>query len=221
MNLELKSNIKLKMKSVGEVVKEVRSKKKLSQKQLEEKTKIKKEFIEALESSNWNELPEYPVVTGFVKNIAGALGLKEEKLTALLRRDYPPKNLRVNPKPEPREKFKWSPRLTFLSIVGILLLSVLIYLGISYFNFIRPPLLEVQEPIEGQLVAGDLLAVKGKTNPEAFIEVNNQPVLVEESGYFETEIEVSNDTNEVVVIAKSRSGKETRVARNIVTQLGE
>lgn len=220
-NLRVISYFNLKMKTAGEIIKQARVKKKLSRKQLEGKTKIKEGFIEALEKSSWNELPEYPVVTGFVKNIAGTLGLKEENLTALLRRDYPPKDLRVNPKPEPSEKFKWSPRLTFLTAIALLLLVVSIYLGISYLNFIKPPLLEVQEPIEGMMVSEKMLPVKGKTNSEAFLEVNNQPVLVEEDGYFETEIEVSTNTKEVVVVAKSRSGKETTVRRNIMVELSE
>lgn len=209
------------MKNIGEVVKEARLKRKLSRQQLESKTKIREEFIEALEKLDWDSLPEYPVVTGFVKNIAGTLGLKEENLTALLRRDYPPKNLSVNPKPEPKDTFKWSPRLTFLTVVGLLLITVSIYLGVSYLNFIKPPLLEVQEPVEGQLVSGQSLAVRGITNPEAFIEVNNQPVLIEDDGYFETEIEISAETREVVIVAKSRSGKETVVHRKIVPELSE
>lgn len=207
------------MKSAGEVIKETRLKKKLSREKLEAQTKIKKEFIEALEGSKWESLPEYPVVAGFVKSIAGALGLKEVNLTALLRRDYPPKSLRVNPKPELREKFKWGPKATFISATALVLLAVFIYLGISYMKFIEPPPLELSQPVDSQLVAESKLTVKGKTNPEAFIEVNNQPVLVDEDGSFETEIEISQATGEVVVYAKSRSGKETVIRRKIILVL--
>ena len=207
------------MKSIGEVIKEARLKKKLSREKLEVKTKIKKEFIEALENSRWDTLPDYPVVFGFVRSIADALGLKEANLVAFLRRDYPPKVLRVNPKPELREKFKWSPRLTFVTTIALVLLIVFVYLGVSYLNFIRPPSLELQEPAENQLVGKNILTVKGKTNKEAFVEVNNQPVLVAEDGYFETEVEIFAGTREIVVIAKSRSGKETVVRRKIIPEL--
>ena len=207
------------MKSAGEVIKQARLKKKLSREKLESRTKIKKEFIEALENSRWDSLPEYPVVFGFVKNIADTLGLDRPNLTALLRRDYPPKVLRVNPKPEIQDKFKWGPRATFATAVAVVLLVVLVYLGVSYLNFIRPPFLELQEPVDNQLVVKKALFVRGKTNPEAFIEVNNQPVLVGEEGYFETEIEIFEGTEEVFVRAKSRSGKETVIRRKIVPML--
>lgn len=206
------------MKKVGEIIKETRFKKKLSRKKLESKTKIKEEFIEALEDSKWESLPEYPVVFGFVKNIADSLGLDKTNLTALLRRDYPPKDLKVNPNPELKEKFKWGPKTTFATAVVLVVLLISVYLGMSYLNFIRPPFLELYEPEENQSVEKNTLIVKGITNPEAFIEVNNQPVLVDEEGNFETEIEVFEGTEEIVVIAKSRSGKETAVRRKIVPQ---
>jgi cytoskeletal protein RodZ len=209
------------MKNVGEVIKKARLKKKLSREKLEVKTKIKKEFIEALENSRWDILPDYPVVFGFVKNIADVLGLKEASLTALLRRDYPPKILRINPKPELREKFKWSPKATFITAAVSVFLIIFTYLGLSYLNFIRPPSLELLEPVESQLVERNILTVKGKTSAEAFVEVNNQPVIVGEDGYFEAEIEIFEGTEEIVVIAKSRSGKESVIRRKIIPELKE
>ena len=192
------------MKNIGEVIKEARIRKKLSREKLENLTKIKKGFIEALENSRWDALPDYPVVFGFVKSIAGSLGLEEKNLTALLRRDYPPKALWVNPKPDLREKFKWNPRLTFLVSVITLFLIVAFYLGFSYLNFIQPPFLELEAPKENQLVEKTLLTVKGKTDQGAFVEVNNQPVLVEESGFFETEIEIAEETNVSINTALGR-----------------
>ena len=43
--------------------------------------------------------------------------------------------------------------------------------------------------------------------------------IVGEDGTFETEIEIFEGTGEVVVVAKSRSGKETVVARKIKPEL--
>src|SRR3990172_8865555 len=98
------------MRLIGEVIKEARLRKKLSKNKLEKDTKIKKDFIEAIEESRWDLLPEFPVVSGFVKTIATYLGLKEDQLVALLRRDYPPKDLKINPNPDISEKFTWSPK---------------------------------------------------------------------------------------------------------------
>lgn len=207
------------MKSIGNVIKEARIKKKLSRGKLEKLTKIKKEFIESLEDERWEELPEYPVVTGFVKSIASQLKSDEKHLVALLRRDYPPKVLSINPKPEISEKFKWSPRLTFLVGIVSVTLFIIGYLTFQYISFIQPPKLEVQEPQEGQVVTSETVVVEGSTDPDSVVLVNNQPTVVSEDGSFSAEIDIFQGTEEVVVISRSRSGKETRVVRKIDVSL--
>jgi cytoskeletal protein RodZ len=203
------------MKSIGILVKEVRTKKKLSKESLETKTKIKVEYIDALEKEDWSRLPEYPVVVGFVKNIAATLSIDDSLAVALLRRDYPPKSLTVNPKPDVGRQFTWGPRLTFITAVGVLLFCIFIYLISQYIHFVRPPELVIETPQENQLVSDRKFIVKGKTDPEATITVNNQPTLVEENGKFTAEIEIAENTNEIIIDAKSRAGKETILSRKI------
>lgn len=78
------------MISIGNYLKEARLKKKYSLAHVEGITKIKREFLEAIESQEWNKLPAFPVVSGFVKSIAKSLDLDEIQVVAFLRRDYPP-----------------------------------------------------------------------------------------------------------------------------------
>ena len=209
------------MRTIGQTIKDARVKKKLSLESLERQTKIKKEFIDALEKSRWEKLPELPVVTGFVKNIAPALKLSKRNLVALLRRDYPPKKLSINPKPDVFRKFTWSPKLTFLTGMVVIILTIASYLFFQYRDFMSPPELVVDLPIEEQVVDADLLTVSGKVDPEATVSVNNQQVIVGEEGEFSTEIEIIEDTREVVVKAVSRSGKESMVVRSIIPKLGK
>lgn len=207
------------MKSVGQVIRDARIKKKLSFERLASLTKIKKDFLEAIEKEEWASLPEYPVVTGFVKNISQALNIDVKGGVALLRRDYPPKKLSINPKPDVSREFVWSPKLTF--IVGIAGVAVLIlgYLTFQYVSFISPPKLSVGSPYEGQKITGLKVAVSGDTDSEATIKVNNQPVIADQNGRFSTEIEISEETKDISVVAKSRSGKETTLVRRISVEL--
>jgi len=207
------------MKTIGGAIKEARTRKKYSLSKLENVTKIKKDFISALEKEDWGHLPEFPVLSGFVKSIAGALGVGEKSLLALLRRDYPPKALSINPKPDVSDKFVWSPKLTFAVGVGIVMVLVLGYLGIQYKKFISPPSLNVLEPKEEQVVKERRVKVVGKTDGDAIIKINNQPVLLDSEGNFEAEIEIFEGTNEIVVKAQSRAGKETVVRRKIIPEL--
>jgi cytoskeletal protein RodZ len=207
------------MKTIGTVMKEARVKEKYSRKDLERQTKIKREYIKALEEENWDLLPELPVLRGFVKNLASVLSIKQGQIMALLRRDYPPRAMKINPKPDIEPRFTWSPKLTFIFGVVFISLLVLGYLGFQYINFITPPSLSVDVPDEGLVVTQELLAVSGETDPEAVVTVNNQPVIVDGDGKFATTIEVFEGTGEIIVISTSRSGKETEVRRKIYPDL--
>jgi hypothetical protein len=60
------------------------------------------------------------------------------------------------------------------------------------------------------------LEVTGKTDPNASVFINNQPVEVKEDGMFVTFLDIGKETKEVEIKARSRSGKETVVKREIV-----
>ncbi len=207
------------MRTIGQVLKEGRLRKRFSLAHLAELTKIKVDFIESIEKEDWQHLPEFPVLSGFVKNVAKFVGLDERNAVALLRRDYPPQKLAINPKPDVGDRFTWSPRLTFLAGAALVVAMVLGYLSFQYARFVSPPPLTVVRPKEEEVVRERNLKVSGKTSSDATLKVNNQPVVVSDEGEFEAEIEIFEGTSEIIVQAKSRAGKETVVRRKIKPEL--
>ena len=203
------------MKTVGAFLKNARIGKKVSLKSLERQTRIKKEFIEAIEREEWKDLPEFPVVSGFVKNIASALDVDWKKAVALLRRDYPPRRLAINPKPDISSGFKWGPKLGFILGVGFVGILIVGYLGFQYLRFMSPPVLEVWKPADGEVLVERDIVVEGKTGPDASVRVNNQPALVADDGTFRAEIEVTEGMDDIKVEAVSRSGKSVIVHRQV------
>lgn len=208
------------MKTIGQLLSESRRDKNYSREDLEDETKIKKEFIKAIEKENWGALPDYPVVNGFVKSLAATLGVNQDQATALLRRDYPPQNF-VNPHPKPdvSENITWSPKLTFA--LGVLAIAILFfsYLGFQYFRFSQPPEIKITDPQKGQVISASQVEVKGKTSSSATLEINNQPVLLDKEGNFSIQIEVFEGTKELVVKARSRAGRETIIVIPIEVKL--
>ena len=203
------------MKKIGELLKDAREAKGYSQIRLENITRIKINFIDAIEKERWSLLPTFPTVLGFVKNISAALDISEKTATSILKRDYPPKKLNINPKPDLKTKFSWSPKLTFIVAICIVVLLFFGYLTFQYIQFISPPVLNVDSPKQNQLINGNGVLVFGSTDIDSKITVNNQPVLVDENGKFSTNIDITPTTKEVDVVATSRSGKMMEVKRNI------
>jgi len=204
------------MNTIGEILKKKRLSKKYSLRRIEELTKIKKEFIDDIENCRWDRLPEYSTVLGFVKSLSQYLEIDERKAVAVLKRDYPPKKKdQMNPKPDIANKFNWSPKLTFWFAFIFTFLLVILYLLFQYKKFVSPPDLVVNLPKENQTVLQNKVRVLGKTDNDVVITVNNQPVLVSSDGNFEVKLQITRETNEILVKAVSRSGKETLIHRNI------
>lgn len=203
------------MITIGEFLKKSRTDNKKSRTDLSKETKIKVDFIMKIENNQWDSLPEYPIVSGFVKNIAINLNVPEQKAQALLRRDYPPKKLNINPKPDLENKLSWTPKISF--IVGIVFVCLLIlgYLGIQYYKFISPPLVHIDNPQNNQIIFENKLLVKGKTTSDVVVTINNQQAIVDKDGNFEAEISVNENTSQLSIVATSRSGKSTQVYRTI------
>jgi cytoskeletal protein RodZ len=203
------------MNTIGQILKASRVEQNIPLSLLENSTKIKKDFIIKIENEDWDNLPEFPVVSGFVKNIASALGLSVNNINAVLRRDYPPKKLRINPKPDIQNKFMWSPKLTFGVGISVLVLIVLSYLGFEYKKFMTAPDLGIIKPIENEVILKNSVKIEGKTTTDVSLTVNNQPITLDQDGGFLTEIDIAKDTKSLIFKAVSRSGKVTEKIINI------
>lgn len=203
------------MLTIGQMLRDARKKQGISLSEVEKDTKIKRSFILLIEKNEWGSLPEYAVVSGFVKNLAVYLNLSPDTANAFLRRDYPPKKLDVNPKPDIDSKFVWSPKLTFGIGISILSLLVLAYLGFEYSKFVKPPEITITSPKENEIVLDETVKVSGSTSTDAVVTINNQPVILDSEGKFVTEILIAKDTKSLAFRAVSRSGKVTEKIVNI------
>src|SRR6185436_16028009 len=113
------------MISCGNYFHEARIGRELSLSDVEQKTKIRHEFVNNIELQKWDKLPEYPVLLGFIKNLSRFYEMDENKAIALFRRDYPPqKNMFISPKAIEKKEFSWNPRLTFVLGIATILLIV-------------------------------------------------------------------------------------------------
>jgi cytoskeletal protein RodZ len=206
------------MKTIGQILKDARVTKDYSLNRIEKITKIKSGFIDSIEKEDWGKLPAFPTVLGFVKSLAGTLGVDEKMATAVLKRDYPPRKLKITPKPDLDSKFAWSPKLTFIVGMAAIFLVLFGYLIFQYIHFVSPPSLSIDSPKENQTVNGDSVTVFGSTQSDAKIVVNNQPVMVSDDGKFSVSLDVVPATHEIDITATSRSGKITEVRRQVIVK---
>ena len=74
------------MKTVGEILKQTRLQKKITLEEIEKATRIRKKFLIAFEENQLDKLPTFTFSRGFLKNYSEFLGLNENDLIAIFRR---------------------------------------------------------------------------------------------------------------------------------------
>ncbi len=209
------------MKTIGTYLRVAREEQNITYKELSHATKIKPEFLEAIENAQWEKLPELPVLVGFVKSISDVVNLNRDQAVGLLRRDYPPKKVSINPVPDVRREFRFGQR-TIYAVIGVIALVLMsTYLFSQYKTFTSPPPVTIISPAENELVSAHKLTVRGTTDATATVKVNGQTALVDENGNFATDVEVVNETKTIEVHSLSRTGRETVISRTIQVSLSK
>lgn len=125
------------MKTVGEILKNKRLEKKLALSEVEGATKIKKEFLEAIERNDFQKISSEVAARGFIKNYGEFLGLSSKPILAIFKRDFTKDKQETTFVWKPR--FHWTPKLTVILVVVVFALLLLTYLSWQYFSLVNTP----------------------------------------------------------------------------------
>jgi cytoskeletal protein RodZ len=187
-------------------------------------SQIQPKFLLALEQGQYQELPATVYVKGFLKTLAKVYGLGE---TQLLQQYAAEQEIAIHlqsaekAKQEPKfflPRFIFSPKtLTILGAVFLALLS-LSYLYFQVSSLRRAPVLQVLSPDKDGVVDSSLLVVSGKAEPGTRVYLNDQPLVVDESGEFRENLSLGPGQNQLVVRAVNQFGQQTQVTRSIMLQ---
>lgn len=206
------------MRTVGAILKEERLNKGFTLTQVEKATKIRTKYLQALEDDNYKKLPDLPYIQGFLKNYSEFLGLRSTTMFAIFRRQYNEK-VRANKKmiEEPLTSSVWqiTPNKVITSLVFILIVGLFTYFYSQFRALQIPPPLILESPVTDEIIQTEEIPVFGKTDVDATVTINNEPVLVKEDGKFYKDITLSLGMNTLIIEARSRVGKKTAIVRTI------
>jgi len=195
------------MKKVGEIFREERKRRGLAISEVVERTKIPREFLIAIEIDDYSRLPKgvYPQL--YIKEYARFLGLSEEKMAAIFRRDY--REIR-----EERKHLSWlnlgsHHRWTKFLGGGLVILFFTSYLLYQYLNFVRPPKIKVEviEQSSGELT------IKGKTDPRASLKIDGEVVNLDPKGQFS--YSVKSEREIITLEVESPAGRKRVIQQKL------
>ncbi len=185
--------------------------------------KVPKSFLQGLEEGNNSKLPADVYVQGFVKNYAEYLRLDSRRALKLLKKESGiKKNIEKEKKPfkiaKPM-KFSFAvlnPRFIKIGLIGAIVVTAIIYLGVAISSFTSAPIIELESPGD-KIETSDFQTVfKGKiSDSDSEIYINGQKVFVEKDGAFAKTIDLADGINSFEIIAKNKFEKETKIERTI------
>lgn len=202
------------MKTAGELLKDKRLLKELSLETVASKTKIKLEYLEAIENSDFASLPSSTFAKGFLRNYASFLYLNPDTVVAMFRRDFT-----QNAKGEIIPRGLVSPvgsKPKFFT-VGVVLTSIatLVFLGflaIQLISWWSLPKLKLFQPQNGDTY-GEKVTFKGVTAKDATVKVAGQQVIVDGNGQFTLDLIFPAGTHSVIIETTNRQDKSTLLER--------
>lgn len=213
----------MRTKTIGEALKEERVGHRLRIEDLSKRTRIRVEYLVALEENQFSKLPSTTFVKGYIKTYAKIFGFDYKPLIAMLRRDYKESTKgRLVPREFIKPVFKRRSSRTSITIVIVILISIFSsligYIGFQWHNLNRPPDLEVSKPREQDIVSSKV-DIEGKTIPNAILTINDQPITLQPSGNFKTQILIPNEGIAIITVeARDRRGKINTIQRSVNVQ---
>lgn len=210
--------------TVGKTLQKARTSQNITLTRASQATRIRTEVLEALENSDYSQFASEVYAKGFIKNYAKFLGLEEEKVMALYRRETiqapKPKKQESEEKEEKRSKgrvqeFIYSRR--GLTVIVIIFVAILV--GIYGFNqlsaLLYPPKLALVAPVNleadytGEIfVSGNSFQLEGITSPRTLVRINSELIQLEADNSFTTsEIPLRESQFIVVISATNQFGR--------------
>jgi cytoskeletal protein RodZ len=207
----------LSMVQICTKLKEERNYLKIPLEDAEEKTKISRTYLEAIEDARIEDLPFANIYKkNFIKKYANYLGLDLGNQISQIILVNEQHQTTYDTKTNFTYKIPNLPRILKIIAISIVLLAFVSYLGIQIQNILKPPALAVYAPENGEITQNMTTEVRGKTAPEIEVSINGKEIKSQENGEFNETVNLNVGLNTITVTAKKKYGKLTSETRYVI-----
>lgn len=189
-----------KAQTLGERIKRVRHKKRISLSKMEGLTKIRSRYIEAIERGEYQMLPGDIYIKGFLKTIAKVLNMDGNNLIGLYKEETSGKEYKNTifdrMKGITEAKFIITPKLIFIFFGIMIIFLIGGYFWYQVSGFAAAPELNLTKPGKEDITTNsDEIIVSGTTDPGTLLSINNQAITIDLEGNFSEIIKLKSGVN--------------------------
>lgn len=211
-------------KTLGERLKKTREEAGITLEEVSAATRIKKEYLKAIEESNYFLLPGTVYVRNFLKKYATFLEVspsvvldlyeKEEKIIEPIREKRNLKKIQGKAMP----KSLITPKVLRNAIILLVILALLGYVGLEIKRITSSPKLIITSPANNLVTKERSIEIVGQSEPESKITINNQEIFIDPNGQFKSTLELKEGVNTIKITAQKKRSKESIVYLNILVE---
>ncbi len=200
--------------TLGEQLKKIRSEGRITLHEVSRDTRIPVKYLEMIEEGRYESLPPDVYVKGFLRSYAEYFGIDSKKIINIYERE---REIRTNlnggekkaeKKKEKVPRFVITPKILTVSFIVLVVLGGFGYLYKEIGRFAAVPRLVLIQPESNEIsLDGNSLTIVGFTDRDAKLSINDQPVVVSDSGEFRENILLQEGMNKITVSATNRFNK--------------
>ena len=207
------------MKTLQEILSEAMDLKGLNLDKLSALTDIPSTYLNAIYKGDFEKLPSYPYVRGYLQRIADALDVDKDLLWRSFKNEYPLKTSGSQDK-LPANRFAIKPINKKTITICVILFFVVIYLFWRVDDFRGIPALEINNPVEETItVDSPSIVLSGEANPKDKLTINGEEVFIGDDGRFEKSFSLQPNSNTIEFKVKRFLGKGIVIIKHINYQI--
>lgn len=210
----------LNTKRTGDILRQARETRGETLQQVSQAIKVRVSMLQAIEAGRFFGLTDPLYLKGFIRAYAAHVGLDESEVMPFFRREYDEQQHQQQlAKPltpiEPK-KSKITPGRVVVGFLSMAIIAVVAYSYNQYVSVALTPKLELISPVEASTAESGQVLVKGKTDADAQLSLNGQPVVLTPSGDFELTVALALGSNTLQLKSVNKLGKSTLVERTVI-----
>ncbi len=170
---------------------------------------IARKYLEALENQRLNDLPDKSYFDKFLIIYCEYLELNSSEIFKLK------KELVINNKMEKISSFSlynFIVKSFFLS----LFLGLIFFIGYNVLGIFSSPKLKIITPEDGTITYQRQLNIKGITDLESEVFINNRAILLEQDGEFSANLDLQSGLNLITITAKKKYSRQREIELKIL-----
>lgn len=211
--------------TLGEKLQTHRESRGLSIEEAAHRMAINVKYLKQLESDDYENLPPDVYSVNILKNYAELLNLNPIMVAEIYQKEkaiY----LGTRKKKKSEKQTLWhktiniflNPQILKYFLATLAVAGIIAYIGWQMSKIISPPILIVDSPPDNLVIKDNQIEIRGVTEKEVNLTVNNRPVLSDRTGGFSLTVDLQNGLNVIKIAAKKKHSKEQVVYRRVVVE---